>query len=154
MVWTVVTFGKHDGKTLPQIAFSDPDYLNWAMKQQLFQNKALAAELKEVTQKAQRISIPENSDNSKKVRYYIDRVTKKLGNVEVIDADQGAHHGSSSASDKEFFDLLFASKTSSYDKTGGKFVIKAIKYHVFGNSKARLTKSKVEDFFDDPTNFG
>lgn len=153
MTWTPVAFGKYRGKTLPQIAFSDPDYLYWAMKEGVFSSKQIAAEAKDVARKAQRIAVPDHYNAGKKVRYYIDRTRGKLGNVEVIDAGRGPHSGSSSVVDKEFFDLFSASKISSYDKTGGRFVVNSIKYHVFGNSKARLTKSKVEAFFEDSANF-
>ncbi len=43
---------------------------------------------------------------------------------------------------------------ASFDKTGGKFVIDAIKYHVFSKSKTRLTKTNCENFFSDPFKFG
>ena len=32
MKWTKVPFGKYAGKTLPQIAFIDPDWLFWLIK--------------------------------------------------------------------------------------------------------------------------
>src|SRR5438876_986407 len=36
MAWTELKFGKHKGKTLPQVLFSDPDWFFWASEQQTF----------------------------------------------------------------------------------------------------------------------
>jgi len=30
MAWSTLPFGKHKGKTLPQIVFADPDWFFWA----------------------------------------------------------------------------------------------------------------------------
>ncbi|WP_205479523.1 hypothetical protein [Sphingomonas arenae] len=154
MTWTKIPFGKHAGKTLPQVAFGDPDYIYWALEEDIFKGRSIAAELTEVGRKGKRIKIPADGASSKKVRYYIDRVLNKLANVEVIDADQGAHVGSSGTRDSAFFDLSMPRKIATYDKTGGKFVVSAVKYYVFGKKSARMTKERCEEFFDDPTNFG
>ena len=153
MVWTTVTFGKHEGKTLPQIAFSDPDWLRWAVNKGIFTSKRLASEAKDVARKAQRIAIPKDKAGKKKVRYYFQPGTGRLGNIEIIDADRGPHSGSSSVVDSQGFDLFVASKHINYDKAGGKDVVNAVKYHVFGNGSTRITKKKAETFFDDPNNF-
>jgi hypothetical protein len=31
MIWTTVPFGKHQGKTLPQIVIDDPDWFFWIL---------------------------------------------------------------------------------------------------------------------------
>ena len=44
-----VDFGKHKGKTLPQILCSDPDWFFWAMENNVFRNKgALQSEAKDL----------------------------------------------------------------------------------------------------------
>ena len=151
MPWTKIGFGKHKGKTLPQVTFTDPDYLHWATKESVFSMGALAREFADVVGKAQRIAIPGNANGARKVRYYFR--DGKLGNVEVVETVRGPHHGSSQARDKKTFDLLCASKTSAYDKAGGKLIVRSVKYHLFQNADVRLTKAKAEAFFDDPTNF-
>ncbi|HZF94354.1 MAG TPA: hypothetical protein VEZ20_05710 [Allosphingosinicella sp.] len=154
MAWTKVNFGKHSGKTLPQIAFADPDYLYWAIGDKLFAKGPLAAEAKDVARKAQRIRIQGCDPGEKKVRYYTHNPSGKLGNVEVVEADRGPHHGSSATNDRDFFDLFYASKLASYDKTGGSFVVSAVKYNVLGASDYRMTKARAEAFFDNASNFG
>jgi hypothetical protein len=44
MSWTVVKFGKHAGKTIPQILFTDPDWFFWFMKQGTFRSRYLQEE--------------------------------------------------------------------------------------------------------------
>ncbi len=39
MPWSVVDFGKHQGKTLPQIVFIDPDWFFWAIEESVFSTK-------------------------------------------------------------------------------------------------------------------
>jgi len=39
-----------------------------------------------------------------------------------------------------------------YDKLGGKFLVDAIKYAYYGK-KVRMTQAKMEEFFDEPSNF-
>ena len=36
MNWATVNFGKHAGKTLPQIIFDDPDWFFWAYENNAF----------------------------------------------------------------------------------------------------------------------
>jgi len=36
MAWSILPFGKHKGKTLPQIVFTDPDWFFWAMEENVF----------------------------------------------------------------------------------------------------------------------
>jgi hypothetical protein len=153
-MWSEITFGKYEAKTLPQVAFIDPSYIYWAAKSSSFGSAKLSKELADVARKGRRIKIPDNDLMDKRVCYYVDRTSGKIANVEVVGTDQGPHVGSSGTLQTSYFDLSVPHKLASYDKTGGKFVIDAIKHHVFGNSKARLTKAKCEGFFDDVTNFG
>jgi len=153
-MWSEITFGKHEGKTLPQVAFSDPGYIYWAAAKSSFGSSRLAWELADVAKKGKRIKIPDNDLMDKRVYYYIDRTSGKVANVEVVGADHGPHVGSSGTRQTSYFDISVPRKLAPYDKTGGKFVIGAIKHHVFGNSRAQLTKAKCEAFFDDVTNFG
>ncbi len=43
-------------------------------------------------------------------------------------------------------------RIASYDKRG-KMLMDAVKYHLFGNAKTRMTRQRCEEFFDDPRNF-
>ena len=39
MAWTELNFGKHAGKSLPQILFADPDWFFWAVDNNVFANR-------------------------------------------------------------------------------------------------------------------
>jgi hypothetical protein len=41
----------------------------------------------------------------------------------------------------------------SYDKTGGKFLVGAVKYRYFGDSSYRMTQKRLETFFENEANF-
>src|ERR1035441_8332654 len=57
MYWTELMFGKHYGKTLPQLAFTDPDYLFWALAEGVFNRYGLRGEARLVCQRATHIRI-------------------------------------------------------------------------------------------------
>ena len=40
MKWTTLTFGKHDGKTLPEIIIKDADWFFWAIANRRLQGRA------------------------------------------------------------------------------------------------------------------
>jgi hypothetical protein len=55
MIWTTVPFGKHQGKTLPQIVIDDPDWFFWILPRLYGQLKIEADDL---ARKASKIKIP------------------------------------------------------------------------------------------------
>lgn len=40
MPWSIVSFGRHSERTLPQIIFSDPDWFFWAIEKGFSKIKA------------------------------------------------------------------------------------------------------------------
>ena len=46
-MWSTLEIGKHAGRSLPQILFSDPDYFFWAVEKKIFQGR-LATEAAEL----------------------------------------------------------------------------------------------------------
>lgn len=49
-IWSELTFGKHQGKTLPKVVLSDPDWFFWALRKKLFR-PPLAAEAEDIAYK-------------------------------------------------------------------------------------------------------
>jgi hypothetical protein len=45
MIWTTIPFGKHQGKTLPQIVIDDPDWFFWILPRLYGQLKIEADDL-------------------------------------------------------------------------------------------------------------
>jgi hypothetical protein len=54
---------------------------------------------------------------------------------------------------EDSLDLSVARRFKSYDKLGGKLLLRAFKYHFFGSETIRLTKQRCEEFFSDESNF-
>ena len=153
MAWSTINFVKHEGKTLPQVLFSDPDWFFWAMKNDVFKNKgALETEAAVICHRATRIRIPNNNNGHLKVEYVIHRPTGKFSHFDVVPATQPQHDGSSPTFCASHIDMSVPTGLAPYDKTGCANLIKSLKAVVFPG-KSRLTKSAYEKFFDDPTNF-
>lgn len=52
-----------------------------------------------------------------------------------------------------FIDLSVPRQSASYDKLGGNFLIAAIKTHLFGGERVRMTARRCEEFFENDDNF-
>jgi hypothetical protein len=57
MAWSTLAFGKHKGKTLPQIVFTDPDWFFWAIEENVFKGP-LRREAERIDARARAIRIP------------------------------------------------------------------------------------------------
>lgn len=155
MPWSIVGFGRHKEKTLPQIIFSDPDWFFWAIEEGLFKNKgSLDTEAQEVYKKATRIKIPNNDNDELVVEYVFEKSTEKLLH---FNTGKFSHFkvvpSSSCPSGKKYIDMSVPRQTAHYDKLGYRYLLSSLKYHVFRNKSVRMTKKKCEDFFDDSSNF-
>src|SRR2546429_568840 len=57
MRWTTLNFGKHSGRSLPEIILCDADWFFWAVANSVFQGR-LSREAKELMSRATAIVIP------------------------------------------------------------------------------------------------
>jgi hypothetical protein len=152
MPWSVVTFGEHKGKTLPQLIFSDPDWFFWAMaKGESFYWGKLKQEAAEIDRRARRIRIPNNKTGIFRAEYIVHAPTGKFGSMQIVPADQPAHEGSSPTFRMTVIDLSVPRKIAPYDKLGCKNLISSVKCLFFGGSKT--TQKLCETFFDKLENF-
>ncbi len=152
-MWHEVNFGKWSDKpkTLPQILVSDPDWFFWAVETGVFASrKTLAAEAEVLNRRARAIKIPGGQAPKNCVRYWISH-DGKFSDMELIEASQPAHTGSSSEIRRDSLNLYAPRAIKDYDKLGCKLLLKSFKYYWFGGKA--FTKDKVEAFFSDPTNF-
>jgi hypothetical protein len=154
MAWSTVNFGKHKGKTLPQIVFTDPDYFFWAMGEGVFRKKGdLEREAKDIWHKARNIRIPGNDKDQLRAEYSIHFPTGKFGDMEIVPVSQARHEGSTRTIRKNVIDLNVPRQLASYDKLGCRTLLSCVKYALFRSSKARMTREKCEKFFADDRNF-
>lgn len=147
MSWTALPFSKeHKGRTLPQIVLMDPDWFFWAVEKGPFKDRygVLGDEVDEILDKARRIKIPKAKPQKWRVEYAIQPVRGGLSGVEVVPASRPPHEGSTRTFRLGHFDLSVPYGISSYDKFGGRIMIRAIKFHVFGDSSYVLTRKRCE----------
>ena len=152
-MWDVVAFGKYQGKgkTLPQVVFDDPDWFFWALENGAFR-ETLAVQADEVGRKAQNIKIPGNDNGELVAEYVMHTPTNKFAGLEIVPKSQTLHSGSR-ALRRDRIDLGIVRRFKKYDKAGGKLLVGCVKHILFGAVRARLTRQRCEEFFDDPKNF-
>jgi len=148
MNWTVLTFGKHAGKTLPQVVVADPDWFYNAIEKIFFEGKGkIFDEAQEVYHKSKRIRIPQNN-GGKKVEYAYYK--RKYDSMEIVPRDKPYHMGTVT---KDYIDLSAAREGKNYDKKGCKMLVADFKQIIFGNKSYKMTQKRCEEFFENDDNF-
>ncbi len=154
MKWTKLNFGKHEGKTLPQVVFQDPDWFLWAMENGVFDKRyQYRDQADEIYYKARNIRIPDNDDDSKLIQVFLYPPTKRFYRFDVVPSTAPPHDGDSAGFQADRIDLSFPRQICDYDKEGCRLMIKSLKYWVFGDRNIVFSKSLVESFFNDEDNF-
>ena len=154
MTWETLTFGKHSGKTLPQILFTDPDWFFWAVESGVFNKRAhLASEAAILNTRARNIKIPPSEHKAPVVEYLIHHPTMKFSHFDIVPSERNLHEGSSPAFRSSVIDMSVPRQVAPYDKLGCKSLIASLKYYLFGSKSARVTKERAEAFFADAANF-
>ncbi len=156
-------FGKYNRKTVEQVFFTDPGYV-WWMHQQGFHNgtskfKLRADEqqrLQTLIRRARHLRIPGTctwcKDDKPVTRMFLTQHTS--GGLARVDFDcENCTYGGGSRSIALKPGFYTPDIYRGYDKTGGKFLVQAIKYAFFGDESYRITKKRAEDFFNNPQNF-
>jgi hypothetical protein len=152
MTWTTLGFGKHKGKTLPQIAFSDPDWFFHGWENGYFKGRLLV-EAEEIYRKSSCIRIPQNSGEKKHVEYIIDQGTYKFGTLRILTGDIESYGPLTRNQILDVIDMRVPRQIAPHDKLGYSNFIFAMKGILFGNPSHRMNKARCEAFFDDAKNF-
>ena len=156
MIWTSLDFGKHAGLTLPEALFKDPDWFFWMMKQpNPFQNnRSLRDQADDLLRKATRIRIPGNGEEEElEIEHMVHFPSQLYGGFLVLPASKQSHQGSSQTLRRDHLDMSVPRQIATYDKAGGKLLIRCMKPIYFGSKSVRLTKQRCEAFFNDESNF-
>jgi hypothetical protein len=154
MSWTKVNFGKHKGKTIPQILFSDPDWFFWAIENNVFENKGkLLKEAEDINYKAKNIKIPNNDADSLLVEYVVHPPTRKFSHFKIISADLPIPTGGSPTFRSQHIDMSMPRQISKYDKLGCKQLLLSFKFYFLGSKSAKFTKKRCEHFFENENHF-
>ena len=146
--YTPLRFRKFPGKTLPQVIFADPDFFFWLHSRGTLYG-TLRREADEIYRKATSIRLPQPG----MVAEYNFHPVAGFCGVDLVPVDRPAHEGCTRTLRLPVFDLSITSRARAYDKGGGKILVNAVKFHLFGDSHRRMTRQRCEDFFDNEANF-
>jgi hypothetical protein len=148
MKWTIVTFGRHQGKSLPQILVCDPDWFFW-MLPKLY--GSLGDEAQDLARKATAIKIPGPNAERQVVEYrHEEGRPPGSGGFLFVNADRPVVDRWGTR--RPNLNLSFVCRNSSYDKKGCRRLIRDFRHRYFGPN-VRLTKERVEEFFSNEDNF-
>jgi hypothetical protein len=145
--WSKLWFGKHKGKTLPQVIFCDLGWFLWA-----YTNSVLTGgyrkEAEELLTKITHIKPPGEYGEQTVIEYDTDRVTGKFAGFRIVPAVEQRE----SRIWSELIDLTIPWSICSHDKLGNKIMVAAVKT-LFFDPKTRMTASRCEAFFADDSHF-
>jgi hypothetical protein len=144
-MWTILNFGKHSGKSLPEIILHDPDWFFWAIEDKVLDKRGFKAEARELDFKARNIKIPRPPSEHWRVKYNFHR--GRFIGFEFVQVSSAAE------TYPNRLDLSLAYREKHYDKLGSKLLLRRFKAYYFGDQKARLTRKKCWEFFDNVANF-
>jgi hypothetical protein len=172
MKWTTLTFGKHKGKTLPQIIWSDPDWYFWfhdkgeaygSLKKEAeaiyararnIRIPRLKKEAEAIYARARNIRIPRKDGKEWVIDYHTDPRSGKFGAMTFINKETIPNSPFSGFADHIDFYVPKALAGGNMDKTGYTAFLRDVKAFLFGNASEYMTKEKCEEFFNDNDNFG
>jgi hypothetical protein len=146
MQWSVLTFGKHKGLSLPQVLFRDPDWFFWAIANNVLYGRP-GKEAEELIERSRRIKVPINEPKDTEIEYQHEP-GGKFCSIRFVKA---CIPGQRYAVRSKVLDLKYIRECKIYDKRGYRKLIAWIRRHYFRGRN--LTKRAVEKFFSDDRNF-
>jgi hypothetical protein len=153
MNYTIIKFGRNNGKTLPQIVLSDPSWFFWAYGDGIFNKHGftIMQEAKDIYYKAKNIKLP----TAMEVEYYFQRSPKpSFAYFLIVPSNTPKHQGTTITFRCDHLDMNIASLINVYiSKNDNKLFIKDMKFWFWNDKSLKLTKKFCEDFFDDSNNF-
>jgi hypothetical protein len=147
----VLHFGKHQGKTLVEIVFSDPAWFLWATDRGVFHDRggsSLQSEAETIWLRARNIRKPRRYLDGSQVAYYYQGWNHKFMGLSIVDDGRFEEH----ADLKDILDLGYVCESGRKDRAGNQILITAIKRLLFGE-KTRVTVEMMEQFFANTDNF-
>jgi hypothetical protein len=148
-------FGKHADRTLEWIFFNDPGYPWWMIEKGAAKNLSSSARIRFDTliRRAKHLRVPGKCKHCPEPVERMALTRHVSGGLALVEFFCGRCHydsGSSAYMKPAFYTPDFF---RNYDKTGGLFLVRAIKHKYFGADPPRMTQKVMEEFFDTPANF-
>jgi hypothetical protein len=150
MDWIPLHFGMHEGKTLPQVLWKDPDWFFWAYDKA---RSNLPPEAELIYVRARAIKIPGNPEGELVAEYVVHPATGKFSSLRIRGADEPPHVGASDTWRLDRIDLAAPRKLKGFDKGGCQRLLRSVKFELFGDASYKMTKPRAEAFFLDEDNF-
>jgi hypothetical protein len=149
-----VGFGKHEEKTLEWLFFHDPGYVWWMIEnnEQEKLNGAARMRFDELIRRAKHLAIPGTCSHCEKPVSRMCLIRHPNGGLTDVVFFCNSCYRDGAISKFMTPSFFTPDVFKNYDKTGAKILVAAIKDAYFDN-KVRMTQAKMEEFFDDPTNF-
>jgi hypothetical protein len=145
-MWTKLNFGKHAGRTLPQVVLLDPNWFFWAVSKQIF-NGPLADQAVILANRATHIKISKPNPKNWEVEYRRERDGRFLG-FSFVDAEKPSYGG---VLRLPYLDLSRVRRGNIHDKRDCRRMIRDVRTLYFSGNN--LTKKRCEEFFDKKRNF-
>lgn len=153
MEWSILTFGKHKGKTLPQVVLEDPDWFFMAYESGEFTRRIqFLSEANDMVKKATAIKVPEEAGERRVAEYSFHHFTRKFLTVSIIPQSHPFNAESLWKFRKKVIDLTVPRNLLFIDTTGGERIALQVKDFLF-EKNIELTREICERFFNDEANF-
>ena len=153
MSWSPLEFGKHRGRTLPQLMFVDPDYFFWLHSIQFLEsNPYLSDESEQIYSRSRAIRIPTRGGQEMIAEYVVHPRYHKFTRLDVVPASRPAYEDRGVTFKRSVIDMEFVRQVCNYDKLGYRRFLLDMKMILFGNRSIRMTRRRCEDFFDNDAN--
>lgn len=149
--WTILTFGRHKRKSLPQIVLMYPNWFFYIFDQGAFEHRGerLRIEADYIYDHARSIRVPQRGAEELVAEYGFHPFDRKHLCVEVVSASRSQHTGTTQTIRQRVFDLSIPYAQNK----NANHLIKSVKYHLFDDSDFRFTKRRCEEFFEDDSHF-
>lgn len=150
--WTPLPAGPHEGRTLPEVVFLDPDFVLAALEAGALDAPWLE-EAKEVCRRASRIRPCRGARRAVTVLYHLNAYFPERfsGISVVVKRDQRlSEFRKFSAAESAFLDLTMARRIAPHDPGASRGLVEHLLVTHFGDPNAKLTRRQAEDFFTDP----
>lgn len=154
MPWKTLDFGKHEGSSLPQVLFRDPDWFFWAHGEGILAKRPLyRREAEAIYARATSIRIRQDGPERLRVEYLLQPTDGRFAGFEIVEESRPAHHGTTRTHRADHIDMSFPCRLVNYDKLGCAILVGDLKNLFFSDESIRMTRKRCEAFFDDLSHF-
>jgi hypothetical protein len=140
--WSILNFGRHKNKSLPQVVLCDPTYFFRANDTFVFQLRGYP-EARGLAYKARNIKIPKPDGEHWSIVYdYEPPGTTEFRGFRLVQVSTAEEVG------LRHLDLSVVYRRYRSDKLANKCLVRDFKLHYFGKPFGNLSREECEEFFD------